>query len=313
MNKQLTIAAREARIVNLQQLYYFKTAAELEHYTMAANKLMISQSSLSHAISDLEKELGVLLFEPSGRNVRLTKYGTLFLEYVTQSLDILDEGRARLHDFISPETGIIAIAYMSSLDELIPYIVSRYYADTGRIQTTFQFYQVPTKLIEAGIISGSYDIAFATGTVNSQVNTNHIGTHETVLIVSKEHPLAKKEAVYLAEIKNEKIICYDHQCQIRYYLDEIFKEAGIAPNIILETTHDSVIIGSVAMNLGVGFIPKPLGNLSSNVKKLRILDPIPPREIMLIWKKSRYISPVIKIFRNYILENDGIIREFFQK
>ena len=56
--------------MNLQQLYYFKTIAELEHYTKASQMLNITQSSLSHSINDLEKELGVLLFIRQGRNVR---------------------------------------------------------------------------------------------------------------------------------------------------------------------------------------------------------------------------------------------------
>ena len=47
--------------MNLQQLYYFKTIAELEHYTKASQMLNITQSSLSHSINDLEKELGALL------------------------------------------------------------------------------------------------------------------------------------------------------------------------------------------------------------------------------------------------------------
>ena len=55
--------------MNLRQLYYFKTIAELEHYTRAAEKLFVSQSSLSHAIQELESELNVKFFEKKGRNV----------------------------------------------------------------------------------------------------------------------------------------------------------------------------------------------------------------------------------------------------
>ena len=78
--------------MNLQQLYYFKTIAQLEHYTKAAEQLNVSQSRLSHAIGDLEKELQVTLFVHQGRNVKLTRCGAFLLEYVSQSLDILDRG-----------------------------------------------------------------------------------------------------------------------------------------------------------------------------------------------------------------------------
>ena len=65
--------------MNLKQLYYFKRLSETEHYTEAASSLCITQPSLSHAISELEKELGVALFARQGRNVKITQNGKRFL------------------------------------------------------------------------------------------------------------------------------------------------------------------------------------------------------------------------------------------
>ena len=75
--------------MNLNQLYYFKTVAKLQHFRNAADELNISQPSLSQAISNLENELGTYLFERHGRNVKLTKYGKLYLEYVEEALNTL--------------------------------------------------------------------------------------------------------------------------------------------------------------------------------------------------------------------------------
>ena len=76
--------------MNLYHLRYFVTLAHLEHYTKAAENLSITQPSLSHAISLLENELGVALFEKEGRNIVLTKYGKIFLKDVEKLLEILD-------------------------------------------------------------------------------------------------------------------------------------------------------------------------------------------------------------------------------
>ena len=65
--------------MNLFQLRYFVTLAKMQHYTRAAHELCITQPSLSHAISQLEAELGVALFEKSGRNTTLTSFGEEFL------------------------------------------------------------------------------------------------------------------------------------------------------------------------------------------------------------------------------------------
>ena len=64
--------------MNLNQLQYFVTLAHIEHYTRAAEKLTITQPSLSHAISSLEQELGTRLFERQGRNVVLTVWQNVY-------------------------------------------------------------------------------------------------------------------------------------------------------------------------------------------------------------------------------------------
>ena len=108
--------------MNLQQLYYFKTIAQLEHYTKAAEQLNVSQSRLSHAIGDLEKELQVTLFVHHGRNVKLTRCGAFLLEYVSQSLDILDRGLEKLSDFVNPDTGSIGLSYLGSLANFVTFL-----------------------------------------------------------------------------------------------------------------------------------------------------------------------------------------------
>lgn len=89
--------------MNLRQLQYFKTIAELEHYTRAAEKLYVSQSNLSHSIQELEDELNVEFFVRKGRNIKLTKYGELFLPYVSQALNLLDTGVAPTPGLYQPK------------------------------------------------------------------------------------------------------------------------------------------------------------------------------------------------------------------
>lgn len=107
--------------MNLNQLYYFKTLAELEHYTKAAEKLNISQPTLSHSISSMEKELGANLFEKQGRNVVLTKYGRIYMFYVENALTQLELGKNQIERLVS-EGGRTRWAgvYDIGRDELCP-------------------------------------------------------------------------------------------------------------------------------------------------------------------------------------------------
>lgn len=130
--------------MNLQQLYYFKTIAEMEHYTRASEVLSISQSSLSHAIQNMEHELNVKLFARSGRNIVLTKYGKMFLPYVKQSLEALEAGLSELRHSIDPATGTVTIACFPSLAQFVPDIIVRYVSETSRVDVRLQTNQEPT-------------------------------------------------------------------------------------------------------------------------------------------------------------------------
>ncbi|SCZ79312.1 LysR family transcriptional regulator [Acidaminobacter hydrogenoformans] len=296
--------------MNLHQLYYFKTIAELEHYTKASEKLMVTQSSLSHSISELEKELNVKLFERNGRNVMLTKYGVFFLEYVKKSLNILEDGMAKLQDYANPGTGVVRLTYVSSLHDFIPYLITRYYEKTGNIMTKFQFYLGSTYEIEKQIENDDVDIGFSTLSINEKLAFHHIGDHETVLIVSKDHPLAVLDTVDLTDITDEKFITYNYQCQIRTYIDAIFDSLNIQPNIVSEAFHDNIIFGSVAAGFGIALVPEPLNSKYPNIKVIQIENDLPCRELHLLWHKSRYMSPAIENFKNFIIENGKIFDDY---
>lgn len=78
--------------MNIYNLRYFVTLARIRQYTKAAEELCITQPSLSHAISQMEKELGVRLFEKNGHKITLTQFGEEFLSYAEKTLVVLDDG-----------------------------------------------------------------------------------------------------------------------------------------------------------------------------------------------------------------------------
>ncbi|NRW02286.1 DNA-binding transcriptional LysR family regulator [Clostridium beijerinckii] len=125
--------------MNLYHLRYFITLAHLEHYTKAAEKLMITQPSLSSAISSLEKELGVSLFEKEGRNVVLTKCGKMFFAAVQESLEILDSNVATLKS-ISNGEGIIDLAFLRTLgSDFVPDVTSFFLESHPKKKLNFTF------------------------------------------------------------------------------------------------------------------------------------------------------------------------------
>ena len=100
--------------MNLDHLRYFVKLAEVGHYTKAAEQLCIAQPSLSHAMRTLETELGVPLFERSGRNTVLTRYGREFLHCAQRTLATLDQGVGSLQHSAQGE-GLIRLGFVRAL------------------------------------------------------------------------------------------------------------------------------------------------------------------------------------------------------
>lgn len=99
--------------MTLLQLQYFQTLAHVLHYTQAAAELHIAQPSLSYSIKELEKELGVKLFEKDSRHIKLTIYGEQFLPYAERILSMLDEGVNVLHQMAGSAQQIIRLGYFT--------------------------------------------------------------------------------------------------------------------------------------------------------------------------------------------------------
>ena len=306
--------------MNLRQLYYFKTIAELEHYTRAAEKLYVSQSSLSHAIQELEDELKVEFFVRKGRNIKLTKYGELFLPYVEKTLDTLETGIATLKDYIDPNTGAVTMEGFPSLAQFVPDIIVRYLSETNRVDVRFQFSQEGFTGLRDHLLNGEVDLSFATDIkdhrsekTDPRLEKTCIGTHPLVLLVPAGHRLAQQKGVYLRELDGENFIAFDRAGQIRPQLDEIFENMGIKPNIVMETPQDMIIYGLVAANHGVAIVPFPLGGAPYNVKIMPILDDIPQRKLYLLWNKDRYMPPAAEYFRDFIIRSGEVFDQFMER
>ena len=292
--------------MNLRQLQYFKTIAELEHYTRAAEKLYVSQSNLSHSIQELEDELNVEFFVRKGRNIKLTKYGELFLPYVSQALNLLDTGVARLQDYINPNSGTVVMACFPSLAEFAPELIVRYLSETNRVGVRLQFNQEATFMqLRDKLLAGEIDLLFCTKIDDPRVEGALIGEHQIVLLVPESHRLAQRESVDLRELDGEPFISFDNNCQLRSVTDELFRSLGIQPKITMETAQDVIMYGMVAANHGVAIVPRPLGGTPYNVKVLPIENGIPAQE--------QYMPPAAEYFRDFIIRSGLIFNHFLER
>ena len=291
--------------MNLNHLHYFRILARTEHYTQAAKELSITQPSLSHAISTLEKDLGTYLFEKHGRNVRLTKYGRFFLTYVNNALDQLEIGERKLHDLTSSSNGVIDLGFIYTLGaHIMPNLIKDFLSNEEYKNISFSLFQGTTSNIITGLKNEKFDLGFCSFVENEpDIDFVPILEEELVLIVSQDHELASLDSIDLKDMENYSFIFFNKESGIRPLIDNLFNKVNITPKIICEVEEDSAILGLVSVNYGIAIIPNISLIKNFDVKALPINNPVIKRYIYLTSIKNKYISPSANQFRNYILKN----------
>lgn len=291
--------------MNLNHLNYFRVLAKLEHYTQAADKLSITQPSLSHAMSSLEKDLGTYLFEKQGRNIKLTKYGKIYFEYVDRALSELEKGEKKLRELTNISSGTIELGYIYTLGPtFVPALIKSFVSIGENKNIKFSFGQGTTKSLIEDLKNEKFDIVLCSYVENEEdVEFIPIRREELVVIVANDHPLAQKDFIDLRDVDNYPLIGFSEKSGIRPLINNLFEKVNITPNIICEVEEDNAVIGLVEINYGIAVVPKISSLKNYNVKVLPIINPAHERFIYLVTLKNRYLAPSVKAFKNYIIEN----------
>lgn len=291
--------------MNLNQLYYFQTIARLQHYTKAAEELHISQPSLSYAMSSLEKELNTCLFEKQGRNVILTKYGKVFLEHVTASLDELEMGKLQLKKYTSSEQGQIDIGYVYPLaPRYIPKLARSFLSESINKEVSFTFYQGITSQLIEGLKSEKYDVIFAS-LVPTETDVEFIPLlqHSLSIVVPTDHPLAINDELSIEDLADYPLVVYHKDTGLGQLTLKAFELAGMYPNITAEAENEQALYGLVAQGFGISLAAIIPEIELYDVKIIQVKEPYCQRHIHMGYLKNRFQPAALKRFIQYSKDN----------
>lgn len=213
--------------MNLQQLYYFRKLAEVQHYTEAAKALYITQPSLSDSISSLESELSVALFQKKGRGIELTKYGQEFYQYVNQALGILEHGIAIMKEKSDLVTGTIDVGCIPTLlGDFLPDALDLYHEKHP--QVSFNIFHEKSIPVAEGVSTGNYDIGFCSMVENKpDLVFVPITFQELIVIVRNDHPLASHDSIQLSDLQDYTLSTYRDTIPIGKTIRKILKDKGL--------------------------------------------------------------------------------------
>ena len=296
--------------MTLQQLRYFCAIARHASYRKASEELFVSQPTLSAAISALEKELGFLLFERTGRQIGLTKYGEQYFHEVSPVLKQLERVTDRARQMASAAEGHLDLAYNPPLSKgFIPAVVRMFLDQPENRSVTVHFHQNSSRRIVEGIQSGCFDVGFCSWIPGAaRVNLVPVLTQEMVGVVPPGHPLAGKAEVTLPELGRFPVVAYSPHSGLRRIVDEFWETAGVAPCIRAEVEDEDAIAALVASGFGVGLVAKMRALRFLPVRQMKIKGISCSRTLYLASSAERYLTPAAQRFLAFIRELAGTRR-----
>lgn len=288
--------------MNLFYLRYFVTLAHVQQYTKAAEQLCIAQPSLSHAMAQLEKELGLPLFEKTGRKTTLTRFGREFLVCAEQTLATLDAGVESIQRSARGE-GLIRLGFLRTLGvEFIPRLAAGFLKANPQQGMEFSFHTGVTQHLLDGLAAQKFDLVFCSEPP-ARLNFTAIPVQkqDLVLIVPKNHPLAARHTIDLADTAPYPQVFFEKSSGIHPVVEQMFAQIGVEPRIAYATEEDQVIAGLVAQGFGIAVVPYMDMLLKLDVKILQIDSPSYERHIFMVNDDSVFMPPCVKRFRQFVL------------
>ena len=241
--------------MNYNYLRYFSVLAQLEHYTLAAARLGISQPSLSAAIHHLESELGgISLFEKVGRNIRLTEEGRFYHEKVNAALQELDSASMALRDSKISAPVVIRMGIVSgTLAGLVAKEIAKYLRENDRIR--FQLTESSAEELMDLVRQEKLDMAIVDTTNRDRsLHFRKLGQRDFCVSIPLAHPLSDLKSINPQHLSQYPQIVFNYDMERSF---EQWASGNITEEHIVCTVNTAqTALDLVAANVGVCIIPK---------------------------------------------------------
>ena len=292
--------------MNDRQLKYILTIAEEGSITTAAKKLYISQPSLSLLLANVEKELGITLFDRSASRISLTYAGECYVGAAKSILSIKRELERQVNDIHNCQKGRLLIGCGRQLSSyLFPIIIPVFRNKYPGF--TIKLLEERLPVLHNMLFSGDLDIIFTYANINNKkLECIPLFDEEIVLLTPtsfKPSGVIKKDEhrfpiVGFSNIEEKPFVLFKTGNHLREITDKIFINFGIHPNIVLETDNWQTCVGMVIKEESFSILPHSFiyeKDFSDNLSCYSI-DGDYYRRMFIYYNKNTYLLKTIEKF-----------------
>lgn len=276
-----------------RSVQYFTEVVKQGSFSKAAETLFVSQPTISSAVKELEKELGVQLMVRTTRKLDLTDAGKVLFKYADEMSHLQRQLKYELADIKGAETGHIKMGVFSSVGtEILTDLMYEFYNKYPGI--TIAFTEAGEADLKHALHYGELDLIVQELPQEKDVNYLRFLDGDLRLLVQNNHPFASREKISWAELNNEKFIIFQEGFAVRRFITQQCEKAGFVPYVTGQTSQWKMIFEMISKNMGVSILPQSY-ELKINVEHMGIkVLPLVNDKVewctSIVWKKKSYLS-----------------------
>ena len=293
--------------MELRQLSHFLAVADERHFTRAAARVHLTQSSLSSSVRALERELGSDLFVRSTRQVELTEAGRALLPAARRAVDAAEDGRDAVAAVRGLLRGHLAIGAIQSLGRVnLPGLLARFHRRHPAV--TLRIHHVGAAELVRRTADGEIDLALVDlplGPQGSRVRAHAIATETLQLAVAADDPVAHRSRIRLIDLADREFIEYRPDSSLRASIDRACHTVGLHRHIVCEVDALTDLVDLVVLGIGVSLLPPAAIRMTVGRAIGVATDPPIPRELLLVTPLDHELSPAAGAFLHLLHQDPG--------
>lgn len=288
--------------MELRHLRYFVAIAEAGTMARAAERVHVTQSTLSHQLAQLEGEVNAQLFERVGRNLRLSEVGRAWLGHARSVLAQIAEAKQAAAKMRALESGEVKIGVIHSfVTKLMPDIAADFVRRYPGIR--LQVHEMPGLEIEQQVEAGTLDLGFAFyPPARSGVVGERLFDDILALAVHDRHPLAGARSIRFAQLDGVALAMLTARFATRRLLDSYFRRAGITPRVLIEIDSVDALERIAELRVAATFLPRRTTHprRAAHLRLIEVCDPRPIRAAGLVWRRTEYRAASAAAFAEHL-------------
>ncbi|GAA1655950.1 LysR substrate-binding domain-containing protein [Fodinicola feengrottensis] len=264
--------------VDIRLMRYVVAIAEEGSFGRAAARLHIAQPPLSRQVGELERELGVRLFER--RPTRLTAAGEAFVESARKVIADVDRAVARTKAVAGGAVGVVRVGYVvSAAYEVLPRLqaAARKQAPGIRLDVT----ETDSAALAQGLRDGRYDLVFSRSITD--FHRLSVTREPLVAVISRTHPLAGRESVSVRELRGSRLLLSEHHLP-RYREAVLTAVQGILDEVVNTRIAGWRYSDELLDSRTITLVPRTLGDHPpSTAVTVRLEEEPPAADLQAVW------------------------------